>query len=195
MQIRNYLIITVLCYFVFTGCKSQPVKYANTVTVKSLPKAYQSLSENYSNKLVLLSINTIYHRVKLNVNDSVFDFPNIYELDSLNDELKIKDKVLDFFNLHDSAQVVKKIKNWCDSYLLIDAFFSINSDIYFEELALKEKRFAAIKHYFTTKEQDINSLSISQSQMLYLDFANFLSQYTINDRIMILNNAIESKNW
>lgn len=196
MQIKNnYIYIVFLC-FIFSSCKSQQLpNKLNAETVIGVPKSYKSLSDNYSNKLILTAINTIYKKIKLVVNDSSFYFPDVYEMDSLNSEIKIKEKVLLFLNSNDSNQIAKKIKNWCDAYLLLDGFLSTNTNIYFEEFVLKEKRFTVIKHYFMTKEQNINSLSLSQSQMLYLDFTSFLSEYKINERVAILNNAIKSKNW
>jgi hypothetical protein len=195
MKIRNYHICIAFFCLIFSSCKSQQTVKENSTIFRDMPKVYQTLSQTYSDKLLLTSINSIYNRVKLNINDAIFDFPDIYELDSLNDATKIKVKLLSFFNLHDSIFISKKIKNWCDSYLLLDAFLNANPNIYFEEIAIKDRRFSIINHYFMTKGQDINSLSSSQSQMLYLDFSNFLSNYPINERVSILNNAIKSKNW
>lgn len=190
---KYHLLFLVYLCFSIAACKSQATDSIERNTCDSIPNTYQKLSEKYSDKLILTSINSIYNRLQLKLNDSLFSFPDIYELDSLSTQA-IRNQSLNFFKLHDSSSIVSTIDNWCNTYLLLDNFLAKNKQLYFEDIVLKNKHFY-IGHYFTSKYQNINSLSVSQEQMLYLDFVNYLSKYSINERVALLNKTASSTNW
>jgi hypothetical protein len=191
---KRYLILFIVTLYFNAACKSQVNSNVYTGEVTSNIKSYDQLSEKYSDKLLLTSINTLYKRVTIKFNDSTtFDFPDIYQIDSLNRQ-SIKDSLWSFLKINNSDSIVNGIDNWCGTYILFDNFLSKHKQIYFEDVVLKTKGFN-FGYYLSNQNQNINSLSLSQEQMLYLDFVKFLSKYPVNDRVDLLNNIDGLSDW
>jgi hypothetical protein len=182
-----FIVLFCLTPLLFADCNSNGRNQEVKTSLTTLPSSYTKLNETYSDKLIATAVSTIYERVEFKSGDSTLDFPNIYLFDTLRSDSGIKMYAVSFLNKNNTSVTYRSIKDWCDAYILFSSILESIDNKYFEDLIVKEKRFTALGHYFSsTAKQDINSLSSGQSQMLFQDFITFLASFKVIDRIAII---------
>ncbi|MEO9257315.1 MAG: hypothetical protein ABI207_02975 [Crocinitomicaceae bacterium] len=172
-------ILSIILYSILLlSCNSQSVGLTENKVMKEKTLVnngnYDKINEKYSDKLILTAFLCINGQISDKFNGKKYKYVDLQLIDSLTNLPNIKILTIDKINQLDNLGLFKVAK-WCETYIVFDYIFSnLRENLYLENIILNIKSFKEVLNKYLYPSQTIDSLSFSQSQMIFYDFINFL---------------------
>lgn len=146
----------------------------------------------------LFSTEIINYKIRYVQNKRILDVNILDSLVSLNNN---QDEIYRFIllkkNLEKNIDYVEVLNKWCSCYRIFESIFIFNKasksiNFSFENIAYNITELKPIFYKYCSSKQLINSLSYSQSQMIYFECLNYCSQLDGAEFLLFFKKFFES---
>lgn len=146
----------------------------------------------------LFSTEIINYKIRYIQNKRILD---VNVLDSLVSTNSNQDEIYRFIllkkNLEKNIDYIGVLNKWCSCYRIFETIFIFNKEskstnFSFENIAFNITELKPIFYKYSSSKQLINSLSYSQSQMIYFECLNYCSQLDGSEFLRFFKKYFES---
>lgn len=174
----NRFLLLALCHLILLSCQmsvGQEKKHPDTTNSDK----EVSLSSRYTNQFLLEAYLSMTSKKKIFFNGEEREYIDIEYIDSIKTNAGEVKKI--------PKEKIEILEKWCNNYVYIETKLTNSSpDLYLENFVLVYLKNSPFKKKYLLDGQTTESLSFSQSEMILLDFINYitLEDSTVSKKVL-----------